>query len=215
MKAKSPVREKNLSGHEILLRIDTFLGHLKNPLEPKPGFFFHNLLFVLLAAKVIHDLWITGRFFIVNALNLLEHSMFPDAGFIAMIVLNFISVAIELFLFIQLWKFTQKTKFSWILFNAVSWSWLFNFTFYIISQVIIASTNDFKIKFNAWQYFSVSLPWIIFHGLIIYMLTRKKIRAAHKIKHPHFTLAPIYGIAWTVIVYALSGIVILIFELTK
>jgi hypothetical protein len=217
LKAKSPVRLKNSGKQTFLQRIDLFLGHLKTFFEPKPGFFVHDLLFVILALKELYNLWSAGNLSVRNFLAMSRSPVSPDSSYIIMLGFNFFSFAIEIFLTIQLWKFIRKTKTSLLIFATVSWAAIFTSLFFFIMQYIsskISDHNGFQYHFDAGTYFLYLLPWLLFYGFIIYLCSRKKIIVMHKVTRRNFLFTPLYGLLWMIGVQGIQFLVALIFNLT-
>lgn len=216
LNAQAPVTKNNFSRRELLLRIDKFLGHLKKPFAPKPGFFIHDLLFILLFAKEILNLWYEGKALFFDFVAISNNVIGPDTGFVvAMVLNNIIPFLVGIFILVQLWKFLRKTKFSWIIFTAISWSPLFVLIFTVITQYIAFTSIgvDVKFKFNAVAYILYFLPWLFFHAIVIFLLARKKIRVMHKIKRKHLFLSPLYGLLWAIAMQLITRVIFLAYNI--
>jgi hypothetical protein len=209
LETPTPVPKSNVAGKNFLLRIDTFLGHLKTPFKPKPGFFIHDLIFVILAALQIYNLG-AGVYSVVVAI-LTRPDTLPHSLYVAMLAFAFIPVVIDIFLLVQVWRFLRQTQFSWIIMVSVAWSVMITFLLVVVTQLIATSSMEPKFRFNAVAYTLHQLPWLVLYGGIIFLLSRKKIRVMHKINPRNFYLAPFYGLLWVIITQALSALVAMAF----
>lgn len=210
--------ESKIAGNPFLQRLDTFLGHLKKPFAPKPGFFIHDLIFVLFAALEIYILFcdIRSAVLIMSAYHQIQTALSAmqantSQEYIAMSVASLVPIAFDLFLLIQVWRFLRKTPFSWIMLSSASWSVILTHIIVIISQSIAFASMDSKNKFDAAYYTLHELHWLILSGLLIFLLARKKIRAMHKINPRNFFLTPLYGLLWLIITGCLTWLVALPF----
>lgn len=203
METQTPVPESKTWQQTFLLRINTFFGHLKNPFAPKPGFFIHDLIFVILAGLQIYNLGAGIRYCVLVILYRSEAEL--NSVYTAMAASAFIPIVIDIFLLVQVWRFLRQTQFSWIILISVAWSVMITYLLIVIMQSI--ATSSLEVKFDAVTYTLHQLPWLLLYGLVIYLLSRKKIRVMHKINPRNFYLAPFYGLLWAIITSALSALI--------
>jgi hypothetical protein len=209
LKAKSPASFKNFENQTFLQRIDLFLGHLKTFFEPKPAFFIHDLLFVLIACKEIFNLWSVGKR-LVRTIGYAGNERLHEHEFLLMLFPVLFSFIVEVILVVQVWKFLRKTKFSLLVFATVSWAAIFGSISIFITQWIAAgyaNHNGFKFKFDAGSYILSLLPWMLFYGLIIFLCSRKKIIVMHKISRRNFLFTPLYGLLWMIFFQGISFLI--------